>query len=261
MSRKYYWLKLQHNFFNEKRIKKLRKIAGGDTYTIIYLKMQLLSLENEGKLYFDNVEKTFEEEIALELDEDVEDVKVTILYLLSCGMLEKIDDEYTLTEAQKNIGSETESAERVRKYREKQLQALHCNTDVTKCNDIKIREDKEKEIDIDKKYIVENNDVLVKEVIDYLNTKLKTNYKTSTRETLKHINARKREGYCLEDFKKVIDKKYDEWYGTEMQKYLRPDTLFGTKFESYLNQEIYKKKTKQEEMDDLFKKMEEKYDN
>ena len=45
----------------------------------------------------------------------------------------------------------------------------------------------------------------------------------------------------LEDFKTVIDKKYDEWYGTNMQQYLRPETLFGTKFESYLNSTIIKK--------------------
>lgn len=98
-------------------------------------------------------------------------------------------------------------------------------------------------------------------IINYLNNKLNSNYRNNNKMTIKHIKARLDENYTVEDFKKVIDKKYDEWYGTEMQKYLRPDTLFGTKFESYLNQEIYKKKTKQEEMNDLFKKMEEKYDN
>ena len=61
MAKKFYWLKLSENFFRQPRIKKLRRIAGGDTYTIIYLKMQLLSLENEGKLYFEGVEETFAE--------------------------------------------------------------------------------------------------------------------------------------------------------------------------------------------------------
>ena len=80
--KKYYWLKLKENFFRQKEIKKLRKIAGGDTYTIIYLKMLLLSLQEEGKLYFEGVEDDFAEELALELDEDVNNVAMTIAFLL-----------------------------------------------------------------------------------------------------------------------------------------------------------------------------------
>lgn len=79
-------------------------------------------------------------------------------------------------------------------------------------------------------------------IIDYLNQKCGTRYKASTANTKKHIDARLNEGYTYEDFVKVIDKKYDEWNGTQMEQYLRPDTLFGTKFESYLNQNIVKGK-------------------
>ena len=75
MAKKYYWLRLKDDWFNSKVIKKLRKIAGGDTYTIIYLKMQLLSLKNEGKLYYEGVEDSFEEELALDLDEDIDNVR------------------------------------------------------------------------------------------------------------------------------------------------------------------------------------------
>lgn len=73
-------------------------------------------------------------------------------------------------------------------------------------------------------------------MIEYLNLKLGTNYKTSTRKTRDCIKARYNEGYRLDDFKLVIDKKYNEWNGTDMEKYLRPETLFGNKFEGYLNQ-------------------------
>ena len=73
MAKKYYWLKLKNNFFMSAKNKKiLRKIAGGDTYTIIYLKMQLYSLEDDGKLYFDGIEENFVEEMALKIDEDPE---------------------------------------------------------------------------------------------------------------------------------------------------------------------------------------------
>ena len=147
----YYWLKLMKDFFTKPKIKKLRRIAGGDTYTIIYLKMQLLSLDNEAIIRFENIEDTIEEEIALTIDEDVENVTVTLNYLLSQGLIKKIsDNEYLLTETVKLIGSETSVAKRVRKYREKQ-KALQCNVDVTNCNiEIDIEKDKELELDLDK---------------------------------------------------------------------------------------------------------------
>lgn len=141
MAKKYYWLKLKADWFSDKRIKKLRSIAGGDTHTIIYLKMMLLSLKDEGKLYFEGVEDNFASEIALALDEDEENVKLTLAFLQRHGLIEICnDDEYQLTEVSAIIGSETSSAERVRLCRERRKQlaenqkALHCNTNVTESN-------------------------------------------------------------------------------------------------------------------------------
>ena len=74
-----------------------------------------------------------------------------------------------------------------------------------------------------------------KEVIEYLNAKAGTAYKPTSKDTQKHIKARIAEGFSLSDFQTVIDKKVSEWKGTDMEQYLRPSTLFGTKFESYLN--------------------------
>lgn len=133
MAKKYYWLKLKNNFFSQPKIKKLRKIAGGDTYTIIYLKMQLYSLEDDGKLYFDGIEENFVEEMALKIDEDPENVGVTIQFLIAQGLMILCDDnEYLMTETQESIGSESDSAQRVRAHRERK--ALHCNDTVTLCN-------------------------------------------------------------------------------------------------------------------------------
>lgn len=73
-------------------------------------------------------------------------------------------------------------------------------------------------------------------VLDRLNKIASTNYKSTTKSTQSLINARVREGYVLDDFYKVIDVKAKEWINTDMEKYLRPSTLFGTKFENYLNQ-------------------------
>ncbi|PTJ72051.1 replication protein [Staphylococcus hyicus] len=76
-----------------------------------------------------------------------------------------------------------------------------------------------------------------RDVIDYLNQQTKKNYKSTTKKNQTVIRARSDEGFNLDDFKKVIDNKVSEWKGTEMEKYLRPETLFGTKFEGYLNQQ------------------------
>lgn len=75
----------------------------------------------------------------------------------------------------------------------------------------------------------------IAEIVAYLNDKLGTRYKPTTANTKKHISARLNEGYTVADFHAVIDSKVQEWRGTEYEKYLRPDTLFGAKFESYLN--------------------------
>lgn len=80
-------------------------------------------------------------------------------------------------------------------------------------------------------------------VIEHLNRVAGTNYRASAQATQRHINARVAEGFTLDDFKAVINKKCTEWRGTDMEKYLRPETLFGSKFESYLNAPTVKRKT------------------
>lgn len=74
------------------------------------------------------------------------------------------------------------------------------------------------------------------EVVDYLNQAAGTAFRKTSKDTKKHIRARLNDGYTLDDFKVVIDHKVAEWKGTEFEKFLRPSTLFGSKFESYLNQ-------------------------
>lgn len=152
--KRYYWLKLQDDFFKSKRIKKLRKIAGGDTYTIIYLKMQLLAMKNNGVLEFTGLENTFAEELALDLDEEPDNVNVTINFLLSTGLMETSDNvRYFVPYAVENTGSEGASAARVRRHRCEK--ALQCNTDVTpmkqNCNgEIEIEKEIEIELELEK---------------------------------------------------------------------------------------------------------------
>jgi predicted phage replisome organizer len=154
-NKKYYWLKLKDNFFNQLEIKKLRKIAGGDTYTIIYLKLQLLSLKHEGTIFYEGIEDNIIAEIALQIDEEVDNVKITFMYLQNHGLIDQIEnDEYLLTKMVESIGKESDSAQRVRKYRENLptngTKTLQCNSDVTTSNAKVTKCNTEKEIEIEK---------------------------------------------------------------------------------------------------------------
>lgn len=148
-NKRYYWIQLAQDFFKSKEMKLLRKIAGGDTHTIIYLKMMLISLEDGGHIYYDGLADNLAEEIALVIDENVEDIKITLIFLESKGLLtRKNDRDYFLEQVPEMVGSETASTRRSRKHRE--LRGLHCNTIATTCNgDIEKDIDTEIEKDVD----------------------------------------------------------------------------------------------------------------
>lgn len=193
MAKKYYWLKLKTDFFTSRAMKKLRKIAGGDTYTIIYLKLQLLSLKDEGVLYFEGVEPTFAEEMALALDEDADNVKATLLFLQNMGLIEqRNNNEYILTEVPYLIGGESESAERVRRFRDKK--ALQCNGEVTQGNALVTNCNTEIEIEIEKEKELEKS-------------KRESKRKRFTPPTLEEVTA-----YCNERNNNIDPQHFIDYY-------------------------------------------------
>lgn len=134
--KRYYWFRLHKDFFQKKEIKRLRRVAGGDTYAVIYLKMLLRSIADGGKLYFDGYEETFVSELALDIDEDEQNVQITVNYLLKNGLLLECEaDEYYLPEANNNTGSETAAASRMRKLRNKSKE-LDCNNVTAQRNNV-----------------------------------------------------------------------------------------------------------------------------
>ena len=128
---------------------------------------------------------------------------------------------------------------------EKRLIKLEVSTNIDTCQQI-VQRCQQKVKENNKRIIINNNNSnmssnynssIFKVIINYLNTRTKSNFKDTTSSTRKHISARLHEGFTIEDFKKVIDVKTMEWINdNKMKVYLRPETLFGTKFESYLNQ-------------------------
>lgn len=240
--RRFYWLKLKNDFFEQKEIKKLRRIAGGDTFTIIYLKMQLLSLKSDGKLFFDCVEDTFAEELALTLDETPENIEMTLSFLRKHELIEQVEsDEYILPETVKSIGSEGSSAQRMRRLRTKASQCdgllSQGDSSVTK-SDVEIEIEREIEKEKEKDIVLPGGlSSTYHEVINHLNERASTQFKATSKDTQKLIRARLNEGFVVADFIKVVDNKCEDWLeDPKMVKFLRPITLFGTKFEAYLNE-------------------------
>lgn len=194
--KRYYWLKLKENFFKQKSMKKLRKIAGGETYTIIYLKMLLASLQNEGKIYFDGLENSIEEETALELDEDPDNVKFTILFLEKCGLLQIEDNgkNIYMNSIQDMIGSETSAAARMRKSRDNHNRISQNRNNVTEqCNNVPdsytdVQDsytEIEKEIDTDTE---SDTDIDTEQDTDiHINTESNIDIKTKKRKEKKEI--------------------------------------------------------------------------
>ena len=133
--KRYYWLKLKEDFFRQLPMKKLRRIAGGETYTIIYLKMMLKAIKFDGFLEYDcESEEDFCDNLALDIDEAPDNVRMTVSFLMANKLLEKRETAIAfLPEVMENIGRESASAQRVRAFRKraKEEKALHCNTDVT----------------------------------------------------------------------------------------------------------------------------------
>lgn len=229
MPKRYYWLKLKEDFFAQPKIKKLRRIAGGDTYTIIYLKMQLLSLKNEGRLFFEGTEDNFVDEIALTIDEDPENVSVTVAYLIRHGLLEQCsDDEYSMPQAIESIGSETDAAQRMRLKREREQKLIGSdnvsqerNNVTQECNIVQncyteIETDKDKNLESDintegekEKNVSCTSFPILCNTIQTLYNDICTSFPkcTSLSESRKKaIRARLNCGYTVEHFKILFQK-------------------------------------------------------
>lgn len=261
---RYYWIKLRRDFFDSPEIDWLQDQKKGSDYVILYEKLCILTANNGGELS----RKVGEMVIAYDVKKlavltkfDFDTVAVALELYKKIGLVHQNKDGIlVITNIDKMVGSESESAARVRRLRSRQ-KALHCNADVTKnvtsCVTADIRDIEIRDICVSSvkdthcpvapdtpRPKTKNLNEKAKDIIDYLNAKLGTKYKASNRKTLALIKARMSEGFTVDDFKTVIDKKILEW-GQEpyMCQYLRPLTLFSNKFESYLNQPSQAKNT------------------
>ena len=234
--KKYYWLKLQRDFFKRHDIRIVEEMPNGKDYILFYLKLLLESINHEGRLRFSEEIPYNAEMLAVITNTNIDIVRTAIKIFCDLGMISIYDDQTIyLNEVQKMIGCETEWAQKKRDYRERlaisnndETAKIEQNEDnVLSMSDKSKSKSKSKSIDIN----------IVEQVLDYLNQQANKAYKSTTEKTRRLIQARVNEGFTIDDFKTVIDTKVYEWGNDpKMEQYLRPETLFGTKFEGYLNQ-------------------------
>lgn len=167
-NKKYYWLKLPKDFFERKEVKLLRKLENGALYVLIYQKILLNALETDGEIYFDHLTDTPEEELALSINEEVEDVRNVLKFLLDKQLVTVLGDVYYIEKLSEMVGKEGRTASIMRKARAKEKQNVSNETSIIKdvtdtCNNVtdcvtllrreekeKSREDKEIDIEEEK---------------------------------------------------------------------------------------------------------------
>lgn len=153
MNKRFFWFKMSKDFFNDRRIIRLRKLAGGDTFILIYIKMILTTLDSSGIYQIDEYEDLYES-LSLDLDEDIDNIRVTVNFLKTCKLIEEIDEStIKFVDVEALTGSETASTIRSRKSRANK-KALQCNTSATPLQQIateskSIEKEKEKDIELE----------------------------------------------------------------------------------------------------------------
>lgn len=255
------WIKLATGLPDNRKIKQIRRLPEGDSIALMWIFLMCLAGEtnDEGMVYFTPEIPFTDEMLADQFDIDINTIRLGLTTFQRFGMVEIVDNIICLSHWEKwqAVGElaviREQTRKRVAKHREKQKLAagnVTCNVTgnvtVTPCNA------RDKELNIEERD--RENKEIYNAVISYLNEKAGTSYKATTAKTRTAIRARLSEGFTLDDFKTVIDKKCQEWLGTEWERYLRPETLFGTKFEGYLNANTPKHREMAEatDLDDIF---------
>lgn len=223
-NKKYYYIRLKDSFFDSDEMKVMESMKDGYLYGNILLKLYLRSLKNDGCLMLNERIPYNAEMLATITGHQVGTVKQALTVFKDLGLIEVLDNgAIYMLDIQNFIGNGSSDGDSKRANR--RGIADKCPTNV--------RQMSTRDRDIDR---VRERDRDTENIISFLNSTTGSKYKASTDKTRRLIAARLAEGFTVDDFKKVITKKAKGWTGTDMAQYLRPETLFGTKFEGYLNQ-------------------------
>lgn len=234
------WIKIVTDIFDDEKMLLIESLPSADSIIVVWFKLLCLAGKNNNSGVFMLNERIAytDEMLATIFRKDVNTVRFALKTFADFGMVELVDNVITIPNWGKHqtLDAYEKKKERDRLYQQKRREAQKLMISTSeKSSDkspdvVALEEDKEKE---------EDKDInIYSSIISYLNEKANTNYRISSSKTKTLIKARLNEGFVEDDFKTVIDNKTSEWIHTDMEKYLRPETLFGTKFESYLNQKV-----------------------
>lgn len=269
------WIKLSINMFSDEKIRLIRTMPEGEAIVLIWVQLLCLAgkTNDSGSIYIGQNLYYTDEMLASLFDQKINVMRIALDTLEQFGMIEVGDNgviDIVNWEKHQNV----EGMERIRLQNRKRKQRFDMKKKIErlgydpeadevphKVGELKDYVDElESNVTVtlpvtesnatDKNRIDKNridkesmsgkpDSLLYSEIINYLNEKANRQFKSTTKKTQSLIKARFNDGWEVEDFKTVIDKKTQEWMGDgKMENYLRPETLFGTKFESYLNQNM-----------------------
>jgi len=234
------WIKITTDIFDDEKIRIIERMPEGDAILIIWLKiLTLAGKKNDcGMVYLTETIPYTPEILSDIFNKDSRIISLAMNTFISFGMITIEDDIIKVLnwEKHQNIDGMNKIREntrkRVAKYRgSKKIE--QCNVTVTESN---ATEKNKSRVELDKN---EKDNIPYGVIVNYLNKVCYTSYKITSGKTKTLIKARYKEGFTLDNFRTVIKNKYVEWSNTDMSKFLRPETLFGPKFEGYLNQKEF----------------------
>jgi len=249
------WIKITTDMFDNRKIKHLRKLPDGNNIVLIWVMLLTMAgrCNSNGMVFLTQNIPYTPKMLADELDFEENTVKLALQSLEQLEMIVMDNGFFSIPGWEEHQNAEAlekiREQNRIRKQKQREKQKIECVTEMSRdvsvtnlgshATDIDKEEDKDKDNNICVPY---------KEIITYLNEKTGKKLRWDVKSNQKEIKARFNEGYTLDDFKTVIDKKYHEWGRkptkeelqrgvNDMRIYLRPKTLFGSNFDVYLNQE------------------------
>lgn len=261
------WIKITTDIFDDEKVLMIESMPSADSIIVIWFKLLTFAgkQNNDGVFLMSNRIAYTDEMLASIFRRDINTIRMALKAFESFGMIEIVDNVITIPNWNKHqsLDAYEKKKERDRLYqaerRANQRALIEKSSD--KSSDSQTTESSYVVVsDIEKERDKEKEELYIS-IVDYLNQRAGTNYRASGKKTKSCINARLTEGFTVDDFKTVIDKKANDWLGTEYEQYLRPETLFGTKFESYLNANVrkptgnktsYIRPTKADELNDFY---------
>lgn len=244
------WIKIVTDIFDDEKILLIESLPDADSMIVVWFKLLTLAgkQNNNGVFLMASRIPYTDEMLATIFRRNVNTVRLALKTFEQFGMIEIVDNVITIPNWNKHqtLDAYEKKKERDRLYKQERRAAQRALI-AEKSSDKSLDSQSDRSLDVaisDKEEEKESEKIkeLYSRVIAHLNEKAGTRYKHSTKKTRDCIHARVAEGFTLDDFITVIDKKCDEWIGTEWEKYLRPETLFSPKFEGYLNAKAGKPK-------------------